>query len=67
MKNYVEKTQQVEKLKEIKAVLELEVEKLNAKLAAADVSLNVERDLLKAQGIKERDLKSELGSGSWRP
>ena len=67
MKNYVEKTVQVEKLKEKKVVLKLEMEKINAKLAAAELSLDVERDLSKAQGIKERDLESELVSGSWRP
>ena len=67
MKNYVEKTLQVEKLKEKKVVLKLEMEKINAKLAAAELSLEVERDFLKEQGIKERNLESELGSGSWRP
>jgi hypothetical protein len=50
-------------LKENVVVLELETERLKAKLAAAEVNLDVERDLLKSKGIKERDLDSELGSG----
>jgi len=54
-------------IKEKKVVLKLEMEKINAKLAAAELSLEVERDFLKEQGIKERNLESELGSGSWRP
>ncbi|CAL5194379.1 unnamed protein product [Lathyrus oleraceus] len=67
MKSYVEKALEVEKLKENVAVQELKTEMLQATLAAAKVSLDVERDLLKAKGVKERDLDSELASGSWRP
>ncbi|XP_045795792.1 MATH domain and coiled-coil domain-containing protein At3g58270-like [Trifolium pratense] len=67
MKSFVEKALQVEKLKENIEAIELETGRLKAKLAAAEVNLNVERDLLKAKGIKERDLDSELGSGSWKP
>ncbi|XP_045794344.1 MATH domain and coiled-coil domain-containing protein At3g58360-like [Trifolium pratense] len=67
MKRYVEKALQVEKLKENMVVSVLETERLKAKLFAAELSLKVERDLLKAEGIKERDLDSELGSWSWRP
>ncbi|XP_045794341.1 MATH domain and coiled-coil domain-containing protein At3g58370-like [Trifolium pratense] len=64
MKSFVEKALQVENLKENIVVIELEADRLKAKLAAAEVSLDVERDLLKAKDIKERDLDSELGSGS---
>ncbi|GAU17572.1 hypothetical protein TSUD_341160 [Trifolium subterraneum] len=67
MKGYVEKALQVEKLKENVVISELETERLKANLAAAEVNLDMERDLLKEKGIKERDLDSELGSGSWRP
>ncbi|XP_058738926.1 MATH domain and coiled-coil domain-containing protein At3g58250-like [Vicia villosa] len=65
-RSYVEKSLEVEKLKGNVADLELETERLKAKLAAAEVNLEIERDLLKAEGIKERDLDSELGSGSWK-
>ncbi|WJX84974.1 hypothetical protein P8452_67490 [Trifolium repens] len=67
MKNYAEKALQVEKLKENMAVSELETERLKAKLAAAEVNLGIERDLLKAKGIKERDLDSAFGSVKWKP
>ncbi|KAK2418628.1 MATH domain and coiled-coil domain-containing protein [Trifolium repens] len=67
MKNYAEKALQVEKLKENMAVSELETERLKAKLAAAKVNLGIERDLLKAKGIKERDLDSPFGSVKWKP
>jgi hypothetical protein len=67
MKNYAEKALQVEKLKENMAVSELETERLKAKLAAAEVNLGIERDLLKAKGIKERDLDSAFGSVNWKP
>jgi hypothetical protein len=67
MKNYAEKALQVEKLKENMAVSELETERLKAKLAAAKVNLGIERDLLKAKGIKERDLDSAFGSVKWKP
>jgi hypothetical protein len=43
------------------------MERLKVKSFAAEVNLDVERDLLKAKGYKERDLDSELGCGSWRP
>ncbi|KAL5060451.1 hypothetical protein RYX36_032055 [Vicia faba] len=65
MKSYVEKALEVEKLKENVAVQELKTEMLQATLAAAKVSLDIERDLLNSKGIKERDLDSELGYGSW--
>ncbi|PNX68093.1 ubiquitin carboxyl-terminal hydrolase family protein, partial [Trifolium pratense] len=55
MKRYVEKALQVEKLKEDMVVLK-------EKLSAAELNLDIERDLLKAEGIKERDLDSEFGS-----
>ncbi|CAK8544212.1 unnamed protein product [Lathyrus sativus] len=67
MKTYVEKTLEVEKLKENVAVQELKTKMLKATLAAAKLSLDVERELLKAKGMKERDLDLELGSGSWTP
>lgn len=67
MRSYVQKALQVEKLKENMVVLKRETEMLSEKLAASEGNLEIERDLLKAQGIKERDLHSELGSGSWKP
>ncbi|XP_058740730.1 MATH domain and coiled-coil domain-containing protein At3g58250-like [Vicia villosa] len=67
IKSYVEKALEVEKLTEDVVVQELKTEMLQATLADAKVSLDIERDLLKAKGLKERDLDSELGSGSWRP
>lgn len=67
MKSYVDKVLQVEKLKENVVALELETEKLKAKLAAAEVNMDIEKDLLKAKGFEERDLDSELGCGSWEP
>ncbi|GAU17571.1 hypothetical protein TSUD_341150 [Trifolium subterraneum] len=67
MKSYVEKTLQLEKLKETVVALELETERQKAKLVAAEVNIDIEKDLLKAKGFEERDLDSELGCGSWRP
>ncbi|XP_058740729.1 MATH domain and coiled-coil domain-containing protein At3g58360-like [Vicia villosa] len=57
----LEKAMEVEKMKENVVVLELETEKLKTKLSAAEVNLEVERDLWKAKGIKEIDFDSELG------
>lgn len=67
IKSYVEKAFEVEKLTENVAVQELKLQMLRATLADAKVSLDIERDLLNAKGVKERDLDSELCSGSWRP
>ncbi|CAJ2632168.1 unnamed protein product [Trifolium pratense] len=67
MKSYVEKAFEIEKLKKNVAALELETERLKAKLVAAEVNIDIEKDLLKAKGFEERDLDSELGCGSWRP
>ncbi|XP_045794307.1 MATH domain and coiled-coil domain-containing protein At3g58220-like [Trifolium pratense] len=67
MKSYVERAMEVEKLKENVVVLKLETERLEAKLVAAEVNLEVERELLKEKGFKEMDLDSKLGCGSWRP
>jgi hypothetical protein len=67
IKSYVERAMQVEQLKENVVVLKLETEKLEVKLVAAEVNLDVERDLLKAKGFKEIELDSELGCGSWKP
>ncbi|CAJ2632158.1 unnamed protein product [Trifolium pratense] len=53
MKSFVEKAIQVEKLK--------------TELVAAEVNLDTERNLMKEKGLKEVDLDSELGCGSWRP
>jgi hypothetical protein len=61
MKSYAERAMQVEKLKESVVVLKLETEKLEAKLVAAELNLDVESDLLKAKGIKEIDSDSEFG------
>ncbi|WJX81344.1 hypothetical protein P8452_64239 [Trifolium repens] len=66
MKSYVEKVLQLEKLKENMVTLELETERLKAKMDVAEVNIDVEKDLLKAKGFEERDLESEL-CGSWRP
>ncbi|XP_058742651.1 protein RESTRICTED TEV MOVEMENT 3-like [Vicia villosa] len=66
MKRFVEKAMEVEKLKENVVVLELEADRLKAKLVAAKVNLEVERDLLKAKGLKEIGLNSDLGLGSLR-
>lgn len=72
MKSYVEKAMRVEKLKEIVVALELETEKLKAKLATAMAileleteKLDAERDLLKGKGLQVKDLDAELGYGSW--
>jgi hypothetical protein len=67
MKSYVEKALQLEKLKQYVVALELETERLKPKLVAAEVNIDIEKDLLKANGFEERDLESELGCGSWRP
>jgi hypothetical protein len=45
----------------------IQVEKLKTELVAAEVNLDTERNLLIAKGLKEVDLDSELGCGSWRP
>ncbi|KAL5060454.1 hypothetical protein RYX36_032058 [Vicia faba] len=67
-KSYVEKAVEVEKLKENVVALELETERLKAKLVAAKANFDIERDLLNAKGFEERDLDSELlGCESWRP
>ncbi|CAI8615000.1 unnamed protein product [Vicia faba] len=67
-KSYREKAVEVEKLKENVVALELETERLKAKLVAAKVNFDIERDLLNAKGFEERDLDSELlGCESWRP
>jgi hypothetical protein len=59
LKSYVEKFLHVEKLKDDMVLLK-------EKLAAAEVNLDGEIDLLKAKGFKEIGLDSELGCGSWR-
>lgn len=61
IKRYVEKALEAEKLKESMVVLELEMERLKVKSVAAEMNLDVERDLLKSKGFKELDLDSELG------
>jgi len=58
---------QVEKLKENVVALELETDRLKAKLVAAEVNIVKETDLLKAKGFEVRDLDSELGCWSWKP
>jgi hypothetical protein len=54
-------------LKEYVVSLELETARLKPKLVAAEVNIDIEKDLLKSKGFDERDLESELGCGSWRP
>ncbi|XP_058742649.1 MATH domain and coiled-coil domain-containing protein At3g58360-like [Vicia villosa] len=66
MKSLVEKATQVKKLKDIVVALELETGKIKAKLAAAEINLDVERGLLKAKGFKDIDFDSKLECGSWR-
>lgn len=61
MSTILEKAMVVEKLKENVVVLELGTEKLKTKLVTAEVNLEVERDLLKAKGVKEIDFESGLG------
>jgi hypothetical protein len=64
MESYVEKALQVEKLKENVLSLERETERRKAELVAAEVSLDLERDSLKAKGFEETDyLDSEVGCG----
>ncbi|XP_050914888.1 protein RESTRICTED TEV MOVEMENT 3 [Lathyrus oleraceus] len=67
MKSLVEKAKQVEKLKDTMIAVELEAEKIKIKLAAAEINLEVERELLKAKGFKEIDLDSKLERESWKP
>ncbi|KAI5425185.1 hypothetical protein KIW84_031116 [Lathyrus oleraceus] len=64
MRSVLEKAMEVEKLKESVVVLKLETERLTAKLVAAEENLYYERDLLKANGVKEVDFFSEFGCGS---
>ncbi|CAK8544216.1 unnamed protein product [Lathyrus sativus] len=64
MKNYVRNVLLMKKVKEDMVILELETERLNAKLAALELNLDVERDLRKEKGLEERDLDFELGYGS---
>ncbi|GAU47990.1 hypothetical protein TSUD_272350 [Trifolium subterraneum] len=61
MKNYLEKVKKVDKLKHNVVTLELEKEKLKAKLAIVDVNLDAARDLLIAENLEEFDLNAELG------
>ncbi|GAU47991.1 hypothetical protein TSUD_272360 [Trifolium subterraneum] len=61
MKNYLEKVKKVDKLKHNVVTLEMEKEKLKAKLAIVDVNLDVARDLLIAENLEELDLDAELG------
>ncbi|KAJ7971375.1 Ubiquitin carboxyl-terminal hydrolase family protein [Quillaja saponaria] len=65
MKTYLEKAEQVKKLQENVAVLEIEVKMLKAKLAVAEVDAEVaRRDLAKAEEcFEERDMNTELGYG----
>ncbi|KAJ7975930.1 Ubiquitin carboxyl-terminal hydrolase family protein [Quillaja saponaria] len=66
MKTYLEKAEQVKKLQENVAALEIEMKRLKAKLAIAEVDAEVaRRDLAKVEeGFEERDMNSELGYGS---
>ncbi|AES60195.1 putative ubiquitinyl hydrolase 1 [Medicago truncatula] len=61
IKRYMEKALEAEKMKENMVVLELEMERLKVKSLAAEMNLDMERDLLKSKGFKELDLDSELG------
>lgn len=60
MKDYVEKAM---RLKENVVALELERERLKAKLVTNEVNLDAARDLLKAKGSEEVDLDAGLGYG----
>jgi hypothetical protein len=61
MKNYLDKLKEVDKLKHNVVTLELEKERLKAKLAIVDVNLDAARNLLIAEKLEELDLDAELG------
>ncbi|XP_058742647.1 MATH domain and coiled-coil domain-containing protein At3g58340-like [Vicia villosa] len=66
VKSYVENVLQIEKVKEDMVILELERERLKAKLAAVELNHNIERESLKAKGFEDMDMDSELGCWSCR-
>ncbi|KAJ7975931.1 ubiquitin carboxyl-terminal hydrolase 12 [Quillaja saponaria] len=63
MKTYLEKAEQVKKLKDNVSSLEIEMRRLKAKVAVAEVDLEVaRRDLAKVEeGFEEMDVNNELG------
>ncbi|XP_058740731.1 MATH domain and coiled-coil domain-containing protein At3g58210-like [Vicia villosa] len=61
MKRYLEKLKEVEKLKDNKVVIELEIMRMKAKMVALEVNLHAIKDLLEAEDFEERDLDVELG------
>ncbi|KAJ7975932.1 Ubiquitin carboxyl-terminal hydrolase family protein [Quillaja saponaria] len=65
MKTYLEKAEQVKKLQDNVAALEIEMKRLQANLAVGEVEAEVaRRDLVKAEeGFEERDMNTELGYG----
>ncbi|KAF7842920.1 MATH domain and coiled-coil domain-containing protein [Senna tora] len=65
MKSHLEKAMQLKKLKENVNALEMETRRLKAKLAAAEIDLEIaRRDLVQAQeGFEERDTDAILGYG----
>ncbi|CAK8544217.1 unnamed protein product [Lathyrus sativus] len=66
MQGFVEKAVEVEKLKDTLLVLELETTRIKEKLVRAEISLDVEREVLKAKGVKEIGLTCDLGCGTWK-
>lgn len=65
MKKYLEKEMQLKKLRGNVDALEMEMNGLKAKLAAAEADLEIaRRDLMQAEeGFEERDLDAEIGYG----
>ncbi|RHN48855.1 hypothetical protein MtrunA17_Chr7g0268231 [Medicago truncatula] len=61
MKCYLEKLNEVEKLKDNVVALELEMERLKSKMATVEINLNAARDLLDAEDFEVIDLDAELG------
>ncbi|KAJ1432889.1 TRAF-like [Sesbania bispinosa] len=65
MKSYIDRVEQVKRMKENVVALDRETEKLKEKLVAAVIDLEIARkDLVKAEeSLEERDLDAELGYG----
>ncbi|XP_058742652.1 MATH domain and coiled-coil domain-containing protein At3g58360-like [Vicia villosa] len=61
MQRFAEKAMEVEKLNDTLLVLELETMRIKEKLVSAEMSLDVERQLLKAKDVEEIGLSYDLG------
>lgn len=66
MQSFVEKAGEVKKINDKLVVLELETMRLKQKLISAELSFDVERDLLKAKGVKQIGLTCDLECGTWK-